>query len=365
MAPTLNFLTLLFILFLSLIKAIASEVVHYPPNSPPPNATKFVDSVGRRLFTGYTTSSFYTNSLASGSTSSCAISQTTCVLLSNMDAINEPKQIVMDSQSGTYYATNRNYLSVFVPSTGGGQAIQLAFSMVDVRLNPDIDKITVWGLSPAWQAANGLPRSGQFCETAGDDGASIVQLITPMDSQTNKDYGICLYCLNAPTCSRADCATSGTVYLSTYVGPQATPLSDDIGPHAIVAPFNWAVAACLQSDGSGTAAGFRAVADAVACNAGSSCADGSSYDSMALCPKGKYSSAGATACTQCAAGTYSSALGSSTCTQCPGGKYAGVGKSSCTSCTSGQLCPPESFSDYPCPLQFNCPTTNSVATVSV
>ena len=53
------------------------------------------------------------------------------------------------------------------------------------------------------------------------------------------------------------------------------------------------------------------------------------------CAAGRYSSAGATSCTNCAAGQYSSAAAAS-CTNCNAGQYSSAAAASCTSCTAGK-----------------------------
>ena len=55
------------------------------------------------------------------------------------------------------------------------------------------------------------------------------------------------------------------------------------------------------------------------------------------CPKGTYSKAGATSCTPCASGTYSTNSNTSTCTYCPVGKYSsstGATTDTCIACSS-------------------------------
>ncbi|MCK6690466.1 MAG: lamin tail domain-containing protein [Thermoanaerobaculia bacterium] len=90
------------------------------------------------------------------------------------------------------------------------------------------------------------------------------------------------------------------------------------------------------------------------CPAGSYCPDGIN---AILCPVGKYSNVtGATACLNCAAGSYQDQQGQTSCIACPPGKFSNVtGATACQSCAAGSYqdqpgqssctaCPPGSFS---------------------
>lgn len=72
-----------------------------------------------------------------------------------------------------------------------------------------------------------------------------------------------------------------------------------------------------------------------------------------LCPKGSYSILGASNCTLCPVGTYSSTTGSSSCQQCPGGHYCPTGTSSWNllNCGRGNYCPDGTGAPTPCPYQ--------------
>ena len=80
-----------------------------------------------------------------------------------------------------------------------------------------------------------------------------------------------------------------------------------------------------------------------------------------VCPVGKYSDAGAVSCTSCAAGTYSDTTGASSCTSCAPGSYstnvAATSSSTCLACPAGKYsttagsssmtclaCPPGTYS---------------------
>ena len=79
--------------------------------------------------------------------------------------------------------------------------------------------------------------------------------------------------------------------------------------------------------------GQTAVSACTNCAAGRYSSAGAT--SCTNCAAGTYSSAGASSCTNCAAGTYSSA-GAETCLHCNGGQYSGEGSSSCTNCVAGK-----------------------------
>ena len=66
---------------------------------------------------------------------------------------------------------------------------------------------------------------------------------------------------------------------------------------------------------------------------------GASSNSICLaCPVGKYSSAGATACTLCPVGTYRPSTGGSQCMTCPPGtESTATGASACQSCAAGKF----------------------------
>jgi hypothetical protein len=69
--------------------------------------------------------------------------------------------------------------------------------------------------------------------------------------------------------------------------------------------------------------------------------------SCASCAAGTYSGLGASACTSCAAGTYSG-LGASACTSCAANTYSAAGASSCSECTRGFYSAGNASSCSPC-----------------
>ena len=78
------------------------------------------------------------------------------------------------------------------------------------------------------------------------------------------------------------------------------------------------------------------------------------------CPIGFSSSAGASCCTPCAKGTYSSTAGSA-CTSCPAGTYAGAtGSSKCKKCTKGSSSSAGASSCTPCAKGYYSPKAGSI-----
>jgi hypothetical protein len=108
-----------------------------------------------------------------------------------------------------------------------------------------------------------------------------------------------------------------------------------------------------------------------ACTAGYSCPPGSVVPTAELCPPGQFSLGGASACSNCSAGTFSDTVGrrevcSSPCPQgsfcaagssspvrCPAGRYGAVAlltNASCTApCPPGSFCASGSVGPSPCP----------------
>lgn len=68
------------------------------------------------------------------------------------------------------------------------------------------------------------------------------------------------------------------------------------------------------------------------CTAGYEC----SSNTQSACTAGKYSKEGASACTRCLAGMYSSGSASQSCSFCAAGTYSLEGAAACIACTSGQ-----------------------------
>ena len=98
-------------------------------------------------------------------------------------------------------------------------------------------------------------------------------------------------------------------------------------------------------------AGFICISGAASpCPAGSFCPYATN---ASLCSSGSFSNAGASTCTLCPAGTFTSATGSTSCQQCPGGHYCPAGTSSWArlNCGRGNYCPDGSGSPTPCPYQ--------------
>lgn len=89
------------------------------------------------------------------------------------------------------------------------------------------------------------------------------------------------------------------------------------------------------------------------CAAGYACAPGSTNATAAACAQGKYSLAGAAACTSCPAGSYgeTAALNTSACSgQCTAGYYCPSGSVNATAvvCPLGSFCPPAAGTPTPC-----------------
>ena len=87
------------------------------------------------------------------------------------------------------------------------------------------------------------------------------------------------------------------------------------------------------------------ITDTITCNNHGTCSNGTcscdmGYSTSAgattctICSAGTYAVAGSSSCTPCAAGYYATA-GSESCTVCPAGTYAAAGVSSCTPCAAG------------------------------
>lgn len=55
------------------------------------------------------------------------------------------------------------------------------------------------------------------------------------------------------------------------------------------------------------------------------------------CSKGTYSAAGASVCTDCSSGRYSTSSGESGCSSCVAGQYASAESSDCTACAVGKV----------------------------
>jgi hypothetical protein len=93
--------------------------------------------------------------------------------------------------------------------------------------------------------------------------------------------------------------------------------------------YSTAVGATVNSTCSGTR-----------CSAGKygqTGATSASATTCLLCPAGTYMAlTGASACTNCTAGTYSAAVGASNCTNCALGKYSAAGASVCIDCEAGK-----------------------------
>ena len=106
----------------------------------------------------------------------------------------------------------------------------------------------------------------------------------------------------------------------------------------------------------GSTAGQFLVLCEANCSAGYYCVTGSTNATAAICPAGKYSLSGASACVDCAAGLYGSTSGlatagcsgncsagyvcpsasvSATTVSCPAGKYSLAGATVCANCTAG------------------------------
>ena len=119
---------------------------------------------------------------------------------------------------------------------------------------------------------------------------------------------------------------------------------------------------CPAGTYAGTGAG-QSVSGCLPCPAGNGSASGAS--SCTQCGAGTYSTGGS-ACTPCAAGSYSTTLGAtsaSVCTQCPAGNGSASGASSCAQCSAGtysvggSTCTPCSAGQYSATLGATSSTT--------
>lgn len=107
----------------------------------------------------------------------------------------------------------------------------------------------------------------------------------------------------------------------------------------------------------------------IACGSGKYCPTGTNFEKPCqsgsycptpsekyICPAGTYSNSGATSCTSCKYGYYSTSVGAtseSTCTLCPAGYYCPT-TSEKISCPNGFYCPPGLNYSKPCDSDLNC-----------
>jgi hypothetical protein len=93
---------------------------------------------------------------------------------------------------------------------------------------------------------------------------------------------------------------------------------------------------------------------------------GSGATECTPCPVGFYSSsAGSDTCTGCAPGTYSSSEGTVTCTQCEAGRYsAAINATGCTICPQGAYCPVSSTEPVNCSAGLYSATLGQAACAS-
>ena len=82
--------------------------------------------------------------------------------------------------------------------------------------------------------------------------------------------------------------------------------------------------------------------------------DGTKVNECIACPAGQFGASPGAGCSTCPANTYSSRAGATSCTPCPAGKFSSSGANSCSPCPSGQygsssgagcsLCPANTYS---------------------
>ena len=115
--------------------------------------------------------------------------------------------------------------------------------------------------------------------------------------------------------------------------------------------------ACPAGTYSSTTGG-NGIASCLTCPTGSYCASGGQ---PVVCPIGKYSTAGASICTNCAAGSFANVTALSACYPCPVNTVqTAPGKSSCTACPSGTTSPTGTSSHCVCGAGYDPASVTSL-----